>query len=37
MARTVRRYVEAVEHDDIDALVQMLRDGSPGRRHWAYA
>ena len=36
-ARTVRRYVEAVEHDDIDALVQMLREGSPGRRHWAYA
>ena len=30
-ARTVRRYVEAVEHDDIDGLVEMLREGSPGR------
>jgi RNA polymerase sigma-70 factor (ECF subfamily) len=35
---TVRRYQEAVEHDDIEGFVAMLRgDASPARRHWNYA
>ncbi len=37
-AATVRLYLEAVEHDDIDRFIAMLRaDGSVPERHWAYA
>ena len=38
MAETVRLYLEAVEHDDIDGFIEMLRgEQGPRRRHWAYA
>jgi len=37
-AATVRLYLEAVEHDDIDRFIAMLRaDGPVAERHWAYA
>ena len=36
-AATVRLYLEAVEHDDIDRFIAMLRaDGPVAERHWAY-
>jgi RNA polymerase sigma-70 factor (ECF subfamily) len=35
---TVRRYMEAVEHDDIDGFVELLRGGAGAApRHWSYA
>ncbi len=38
MAETVRLYLEAVEHDDIDGFIEMLRgDGPAAERHWTYA
>lgn len=37
-AATVRLYLDAVEHDDIDRFIAMLcADGAAAERHWAYA